>query len=85
MNVVPDGDHGTVAGDPAAPGIRQARRTWLGHGLADLAAILDPRVYVIGGGVRGGELPVGPAAPPIWPGPAPPGTSPDAWSPAARA
>ena len=25
--------------------------TWLGRGLADLAAVLDPEVFVIGGGV----------------------------------
>ena len=36
--------------------------TWLGHGMADLAAILDPRVFIIGGGVsEAGELLVGPA------------------------
>jgi glucokinase len=35
---------------------------WLGHGLADLAAILDPRVVIIGEGVtEAGELLVGPA------------------------
>ena len=33
---------------------------WLGHGLADLAAILDPRTFIIGGGVsEAGELLVG--------------------------
>jgi glucokinase len=35
---------------------------WLGYGIADLAAILDPRVFIIGGGVsEAGELPAGPA------------------------
>ena len=35
---------------------------WLGHGLADLAAILDPGCFVIGGGVsEAGEMLVGPA------------------------
>jgi glucokinase len=36
--------------------------TWLGQGLADLAAILDPGCFVIGGGVSdAGELLIGPA------------------------
>jgi glucokinase len=36
--------------------------TWLGEGLADLAAILDPACFVIGGGVsEAGELLLGPA------------------------
>jgi len=35
---------------------------WLGQGLADLAAILDPGCFVIGGGVSdAGELLLGPA------------------------
>ena len=35
---------------------------WLGQGIADLAAILDPDVVVIGGGVSAlGELVLGPA------------------------
>ncbi|HEV7209567.1 MAG TPA: ROK family glucokinase [Mycobacteriales bacterium] len=35
---------------------------WLGQGLADLAALLDPARFVIGGGVSGaGELLLGPA------------------------
>jgi glucokinase len=34
---------------------------WLGHGLADLAAILDPGCFVIGGGVsEAGEMLLGP-------------------------
>jgi len=36
--------------------------SWLGHGLADLAAILDPGCFVIGGGVsEAGEILLGPA------------------------
>jgi glucokinase len=35
---------------------------WLGRGLADLTAVLDPQAYIIGGGVSdAGELLVGPA------------------------
>ena len=53
---------GAVAGDPVALGSFQAMGAWLGHGLADLAAVLDPRVFIIGGGVsEAGELLVGPA------------------------
>ena len=51
-----------VAGDPVALTSFEAVGTWLGHGLADLAAILDPRTFIIGGGVsEAGELLVGPA------------------------
>jgi glucokinase len=36
--------------------------SWLGSGLADLAAILDPGCFVIGGGVsEAGDLLLGPA------------------------
>jgi glucokinase len=36
--------------------------TWLGQGLANLAAILDPGCIVVGGGVsEAGELLLGPA------------------------
>ena len=53
---------GAVAGDPVVLGSFQAVGAWLGHGLADLAAVLDPRVFIIGGGVsEAGELLVGPA------------------------
>jgi glucokinase len=53
---------GAVAGDPVALASFEAVGAWLGHGLADLAAILDPRVFIIGGGVsEAGELLVGPA------------------------
>ncbi|HEV7210933.1 MAG TPA: ROK family protein, partial [Blastococcus sp.] len=35
---------------------------WLGQGIADLAAVLDPEVVVIGGGVsKLGEMVLGPA------------------------
>jgi glucokinase len=53
---------GAIAGDPVALASFEAVGTWLGHGLADLAAVLDPRVFIIGGGVsEAGELLVGPA------------------------
>jgi glucokinase len=49
-------------GDPAAIQCFQTVGGWLGQGLADLAAILDPACFVIGGGVsEAGELLVGPA------------------------
>jgi glucokinase len=52
----------TIAGDPVALQSFQAVGTWLCHGLADLAALLDPRTFIIGGGVsEAGELLVGPA------------------------
>jgi glucokinase len=53
---------GATAGDPVALQSFRAVGAWLGHGLADLAAILDPRVFIIGGGVsEAGELLVGTA------------------------
>ena len=49
-------------GDPAALDCFEEIGTWLGQGLADLAATLDPGVFVIGGGVAdAGELLLGPA------------------------
>jgi glucokinase len=42
-------------GDPAAVDIYTAMGRWLGRGLANLAAILDPVVFVIGGGVSEAE------------------------------
>jgi len=49
-------------GDPAALRCFQIIGTWLGQGLADLAAILDPACFVIGGGVsEAGELLLDPA------------------------
>jgi glucokinase len=49
-------------GDPAALRCFSIVGTWLGQGLADLAAILDPGCIVVGGGVsEAGELLLGPA------------------------
>jgi glucokinase len=53
---------GAIAEDPVALESFRAVGTWLGHGMADLAAILDPRVFIVGGGVsEAGELLVRPA------------------------
>jgi glucokinase len=44
-------------GDPAAVDCFDEIGRWLGQGLADLAALLDPGRFVIGGGVaEAGEL-----------------------------
>ena len=49
-------------GDPLALELVAEVGQWLGQGIADLAAILDPEVVVIGGGVsRLGELMLAPA------------------------
>jgi glucokinase len=49
-------------GDPAALDCFAEIGTWLGQGLADLAAVLDPGAFVVGGGVAdAGELLLGPA------------------------
>jgi glucokinase len=49
-------------GDPGAVRCFGTVGGWLGQGLADLAAILDPGCFVIGGGVSdAGELLIGPA------------------------
>ncbi|MDQ1695066.1 MAG: glucokinase [Frankiaceae bacterium] len=49
-------------GDPAAIDCFQEIGRWLGQGVADLAAILDPGRFVIGGGVSdAGDLLLGPA------------------------
>jgi glucokinase len=49
-------------GDPAAMEIYQTMGRWLGRGLANLAAVIDPTVFVIGGGVsEAGDLLLGPA------------------------
>lgn len=49
-------------GDPAALRCFSIVGTWLGQGLADLAAILDPGCIVVGGGVsEAGDLLLGPA------------------------
>ncbi len=49
-------------GDPAAVEIYTTMGVWLGRGLANLAAIIDPVVFVIGGGVSdAGDLLIAPA------------------------
>lgn len=49
-------------GDPAATSICTTVGRWLGRGLANLAAVIDPSVFVIGGGViEAGELLMAPA------------------------
>jgi glucokinase len=51
-----------LAGDPGALECFQTVGQWLGEGLADLAAILDPDCFVIGGGVAdAGHLLLDPA------------------------
>ena len=51
------------AGDPAALRCFEVLAQWLGHGMADLAAILDPGLFVLGGGVsEAGEILRAPAA-----------------------
>jgi glucokinase len=51
-----------AAGDPAAESICTTMGRWLGRGLANLAAVIDPSIFVIGGGVSAaGELLVRPA------------------------
>ncbi len=65
---VPEGISGPVItqaateGDPGALRCFQTVGGWLGQGLADLAAILDPACFVIGGGVsEAGDLLLDPA------------------------
>ncbi|MBO0775268.1 MAG: ROK family glucokinase [Actinobacteria bacterium] len=49
-------------GDPGAQRCFDVVGGWLGQGLADLAAILDPGCFIIGGGVSdAGEILLGPA------------------------
>lgn len=49
-------------GDPSAVEIYTAMGRWLGRGLANLAAVLDPTIFVIGGGVStAGQLLLEPA------------------------
>lgn len=51
-----------AAGDPAAQSICTTMGRWLGRGLANLAAVVDPSVFVIGGGVsEAGDLLLRPA------------------------
>ncbi|MBV2362407.1 ROK family glucokinase [Streptomonospora nanhaiensis] len=50
-----------VEGDPGALACFRAVGEWVGLGLADLAAILDPELFVIGGGVSdAGDILLGP-------------------------
>jgi len=52
-----------LAGDTAALRCFDVVGTWLGRGLAGLAAVLDPGVFVVGGGVSAaGEVLRAPAA-----------------------
>jgi glucokinase len=59
------GEHVATAaagGDPLALELVTEVGTWLGQGIADLSAVLDPGVVVIGGGVGVlGEMVLGPA------------------------
>jgi glucokinase len=49
-------------GDPAAQSICTTMGRWLGRGLANLAAVLDPSIFVIGGGVsQAGDVLLRPA------------------------
>lgn len=61
----PTGQHLMVAaeaGDPGAMEAWSAAGTWLGRGVAQLAAVLDPDLVVVGGGPsRAGDLLLGPA------------------------
>ncbi|HXW43796.1 MAG TPA: ROK family glucokinase [Streptosporangiaceae bacterium] len=64
----PDGIDGPAVtqaareGDAGALSCFEIIGSWLGHGLADLAAIIDPGCFVIGGGVSdAGEILLGPA------------------------
>ncbi len=46
-----------AAGDPAARRVIEEVGQWIGFGLANLAAVLDPECFVLGGGVvRAGDL-----------------------------
>ena len=59
------GAHITTAarqGDPVALAVFAQAGYWLGRGMAELAAVLDPRCYVVGGGVsEAGDLLLVPA------------------------
>jgi len=58
----PEITQAATEGDPAALRCFQTVGGWLGQGLADLAAVLDPACFVIGGGVsEAGELLLDPA------------------------
>ena len=56
------GARAAAQGDPLALELVTEVGLWLGQGIADLAAVLDPEVVVIGGGVSMlGEMGLGPA------------------------
>ncbi|MGH3256771.1 MAG: ROK family protein, partial [Streptosporangiaceae bacterium] len=58
----PEITQAATEGDPAALRCFQTVGGWLGQGLADLAAVLDPACFVIGGGVsEAGDLLLDPA------------------------
>jgi glucokinase len=58
----PEVTQAALEGDAAAMRCFEIVGGWLGHGLAALAAILDPGCFVIGGGVSdAGDLLIGPA------------------------
>jgi glucokinase len=58
----PEITQAATEGDPAALRCFQTIGGWLGQGLADLAGILDPACFVIGGGVsEAGDLLLDPA------------------------
>jgi glucokinase len=51
-----------VEGDPAAVELLADLGVWIGEGLASVAAILDPELFVLGGGVsEAGALLIDPA------------------------
>ena len=58
----PDGTRAAVEGDPAAVELLADLGVWIGEGLASVAAILDPELVVLGGGVsEAGALVIDPA------------------------
>ena len=58
----PDVTRAAAEGDPAAVELLADLGTWIGEGLASVAAILDPELIVIGGGVsEAGSLLLDPA------------------------
>jgi glucokinase len=58
----PDVTRAAVEGDPAAVELLADLGVWIGEGLASVAAILDPELFVLGGGVsEAGALLMDPA------------------------
>jgi glucokinase len=58
----PEVTKAAIEGDPAALECFSVVGHWLGQGLANLAALLDPGVFVVGGGVAdAGDLLLDPA------------------------